>query len=80
MKTIKYSTKHLESIFEDVGLFDFPCYLIYDKDKRDGYPVAIYINKDDIRLGLDIPLNPKDYKYFGEMCEIVKFLKEMEEN
>lgn len=77
MTTIKYSTANLECVLAKSSLGQ-PHYQIFEKGKDT--PVMIYINKDDIRLSnQDIPVNVRLYPHFDELCEIVKFLKEMEE-
>lgn len=73
MKTIKYSTKHLECVraFSQKGQEH---YQIFEKENGEK-PVAIYVNsKTKMHLSDDFPKPENKYKYFNEMCEIIQHL------
>ena len=72
MKVIKYSTENLVCLLAKDKLGQ-EYYNIFEKSKMTE-PVAIYIDKHNMKLSNDIPSNATEYKYFDEMSEIVTFL------
>lgn len=52
-------------------------YQIWER-KNEQVPVAIYVDKSNMKLRDDFPNNIEEYEYFDEIQDIIKFLYDME--
>lgn len=63
VQVFKYTTKNLVCFYIDYK------YEIYDSNTNK--LIAIYENKNNIKLSPEIPDDPTKYKYFDEIKEII---------
>ena len=77
MKVIKFATKNL-TCYHCIDVNGIENYQIFENENN-RKPVAIYVNRDDLRLSDSIPVPEPNYKYFKELCEIINLLINMEE-
>lgn len=62
-KMFEYSTKHLVCFYID---FEYQIYKLPNKEL-----IAIYENKNNMKLSPKIPEDPTKYEYFEELKEII---------
>lgn len=73
MRVLKYSTEHLVC-FETKDQKSQSHHQIFEKENQE-QPVAIYAHElNKLHLSNSLPLNVREYKYFNEMGEIIRFL------
>lgn len=73
---IKYETKNLKCVLCKDAM-EQNNYLIFENG--DDFPVVIYANKHTMHFNSSkCPLGVSEYKYYKEVCEIIKLLGDLE--